>query len=85
MRLHAYVVLFAVTLGLATLVLVPRWARLAEQQERVVVIAAEVGDLEEEILALRAECARQADDPLTTERFARERMDWRRSGEVVFR
>ncbi|MBE7559420.1 septum formation initiator family protein [bacterium] len=84
MRIQGYLAVFAVTLVLGTVVLGPRWVKLSEQRARVEALSAEVARIEGEIERLKRECQRLEEDPEWVERFARERMDWRRAGEVVF-
>ncbi len=85
MRIQGYLVLFGVTVALAALVLTPRWVKLSQQRARVEVLAAEVASIQTDIASLKIQCERMDRDPELVERFARERMGWRRPGEVVFK
>lgn len=84
MRLQGYLVVFGITMVLAAVDLAPRWVRMAEQRARVETLAEEVARTQAEIERLTRACEELESQPDSVERFVRERMDWRRPGEVVF-
>jgi cell division protein FtsB len=84
-RFQVYFVLVVVTVAIGMLVLIPRSVRLSTQEQRVEVLNGEVAALEAEIERFEKENERLLKDPEPTERFARERMGWRREGEVIFK